>query len=379
MAYSELKKLKKVEANENERFFIRYLVVGNDLFAVETYRSLVAKHGEENVRLLTSVEITKELLRVKGPSTIRGEQNISYIERNAEELITFKSDKMSRFYKELKFKKFGGRSKSETLLWGEEYYTTPKITIDLEKKFPILSDEELVKEINNKAVKNYIRSVNRVLANDLVDNASYEVECANGKMFACEKLFWSLGPSQFLHFFEAKNKLSDGFIEFCESTQTPSALYIRYIFDKPICEKTYTMFVPLSYTHEWGHFIGDFEEKEGKQTVEFVHFIDKNNTTDEEISRKIKLLKKNIEKIFPDSKNISSQEFITITDETMSLKIDDTLYETLKGEHTNLTFISFNAPLVVSADKNEECADSSESVSHLVRAMKVQSELANIL
>ncbi|MDD0852605.1 hypothetical protein HBN50_05830 [Halobacteriovorax sp. GB3] len=378
MAYSDLKKLKKVDVKESEVIFVRNLVVGNDAFAVKTFLDLKEKLGEE-VKLLTNTELTKEHLRIKGPSSIRGLSNINYIKDNFSEYVLSEASDMPVFFKDLKLKDFGGRSKSETLLWDEEYYSTPALHFDYDKYFSFLRDEELIKKINEESFNNLITHTKQIEPEDLVENAHHEVECANGTIYRVENLYWAMGPEFYKECYKNMNQLSDSFIEFCESTATPCSLFIKLVFDKPITDLEKTLFIPLSYTHDWGHFIGDFQEEEGSQVVEFLHFVDKNSTSEEDLSRKIRNLKKNLEKIFATSKDVSFKEFITLTENTMSLKIDDSIYAQTKGENKNLTFISFNAPLEVSLKEDGSIADSCEFLTHFARALKGQEELAKIL
>ena len=51
---------------------------------------------------------------------------------------------------------------------------------------------------------------------------------------------------------------------------------------------TETLLLAQSYTHEWGHYVGEFNHvpQSSKQRAEFLSFLDKNETTEEEISKK---------------------------------------------------------------------------------------------
>ena len=86
------------------------------------------------------------------------------------------------------------------------------------------------------------------------------------------------------------------------------------------------MFIPLSYTHEHGHYVGEFKTQNGHQVADFLHYIDENHASEEDISRIIRGLKKGFEKIFENFSKINFREYIALEDEIACLKIDDNSY-----------------------------------------------------
>lgn len=343
MAFKDLHKLKKVVVLEKEFIEVPHLVVGKDIFALSIYKSLQEKYGKEKVRLLSEDAILKSDLLPKGPSTLRGEINQKIIQELYPQAIAAIGTEPAMFYKDMAWKSFGGRSKPEALKFNEEFFTGTRFDINAEEIFPELKRaDEYIDEINQEAYQVRVKSIKR-------SNDGFSVECLNGTEFQCEKLYFGQSPYQYLQFYSNKNELSDSFIEFCEGTKTPSALFLKFVFEKPITDIKETLFIPLSYTHEWGHFVGEFNDHNGEQSIEFIHFIDEDQSSEEEISRVIRLLKKNMEKIFEKFLKIKAREYIVLEQEIGCLKIDDDLfaktYDSGKNELNNLFLLGINAPI----------------------------------
>ncbi|MBC7539594.1 MAG: hypothetical protein H7281_12290 [Bacteriovorax sp.] len=374
MAFKDLHKLKKVVVVEKENIFAPHLVVGKDIFALSIYKALQEKYGKEQVRLLSEDTILKSDLLPKGPSTVRGESNQKIILELYPEAVGEIGAGVALFYKDMTWKSFGGRSKPEALKFNEEFFTTTRFNIDAEKIFPELTNvEEFLTVLNAEAYQVRLKSIHR-------SGEGFKVECLNGTEFECEKLYFGQSPYQYLEFYSNKNELSDLFIEFCESTKTPSALFVKFLFEKPITDIKETLFIPLSYTHEWGHFVGEFNEAaNGEQEVEFINFLDEDQASEEDISRVIRLLKKNMEKIFDKFSKIKAREYIVLEQEIGCLKIDNDLFmrslSDEKNDSKNLFLLGINAPIIDTQRENESFEYSKNEVDVLARALLVHSIL----
>ena len=369
MAFKDLHKLKKIAIVEKESISVPYLVVGKDIFSLSLYTHLKELHGEDKVRLLSQEPITPSDLILKGPSTLRGETNQRLFKELYPDVPITKCSESALFYKDMSWKSFGGRSKPEALKYDEGFFTGDRIDPDFKKVF----DEkfftaEFLSQMNRESYQVLIKSISRT------PESGFVVECINGTEFHAEEMYFGFSPYQYLKFYSDKSQLSDSFIQFCESTKTTSALFVKFIFEKPLSDQKETLFIPLSYTHEWGHFIGEFRANdEGLQEIEFMHFLEDQVMSEEDVSRTIRLLKKNMEKIFDKFLKIKSHDYITLEQEIGCLKIDDSLFqESLvsgKGESHKLSFIGINGPIT-----NEQCDThtfeySTESLNGIMRAL----------
>ena len=142
--------------------------------------------------------------------------------------------------------------------------------------------------------------------------------------------------------------------------------------EEAIADSKNTYFFPLSFTHDWGHFIGEFENLEKGQLARFVTFINKEETTEEDISKKLRLLKKNFEKSFEKFDERKCREYVILRENTYCPKIDDNYLAEEKDELEKLTFIGFNAPFSATLRKRENFEDSILGTSLLTRALLVQ-------
>lgn len=364
-----LSKLKKHVEQRSERSYSRHLVVGEDIYALAMYQKLLETYGPEEVALLGRVIEDAEDYRHKGPDAFRGQTNLNLLKDLYPEANLTLDERPSLFLKEGTWREFGGRAKPEPLLFGEEYFARPRI-VGADDFYPKL-DPERLKNMAEKAHQVLLAKLERLTPEDLVENVHWRVTGVDGVHYECERMYWAHSPAYFLELYGDKNKLSDELIELCESTQTSAQLKVSLFFEKPITELSQTVFIPQSYTHEWGHFVGEFcaEKKGPGQWAEFTCFIDKNASSEEEISKKFRLLKKNIEKIAPDMSSTKVQEYLVLSPEAPCLKIDDSKFLERKDEFPNCSFVSVNAPLGELLINTFKCEDSMLPPSHYARAL----------
>lgn len=377
MAFKDIHKLKKIVEIKKEEHRVYHLVLGKDIFAVSIYDDLKNKFGKENVRLLSHGKIQAADLLPKGPTLLRGEANRLALSKVYPELSLQDHKTIGAlFYKDMSWKKFEGRSKSEPLKFDEPFFTTERLDIDYRQLFEEkYFQESFLENINSEVDILDIHSINKI-------DEIWIVECLNGTTFYTEFLYCGLTPYLFLKHYSDKNALTDTFIEFCEKTITPSVLHMSYLF-KGSSEKfkvlslEETLFIPLSYTHEWGHFIGEFSKQStGCSEFSCIYYIDQNTNSEEDVTRIIRTLKKNLEKIFKNFFLSSPEEFISFENETMSLNVDDELFshEVNKNPdfYQNLFFIGTNAPLKFHADTS--CAN---QVSGIIRGILSRIDFLN--
>ncbi len=399
--------LKKEDNQTQKKLYKRHLVIGEDVFSVALYNVLLSKFGENEVGWVCSHELTANDVALLGPSTLRGNTNLEKLKSYFPDRELALNELPSLFYKDMKWKDFGGRAKSEKLLWSEEYFTAARCDIELSDYLECLKDDDFLERVNSKRMDFKVKSMSHITPDDLAEPSNFEVVVASGELIRCENLYWGMGPSEYLNLYLNKNELSNEFIEFCESTQTPTALYMRYDFEKPITDMKETLFIPLSYTHEWGHFVGEFSEYEVTierntaeaseneedeeddfeprslikkiQRAEFVTFMDIGHTSEDDISKKIRLFKKNLEKIFGENAGDFLSEFIKLDSLSGCLNIDDKLGERALENNRKLKFYGYNAPLEHFSSDAKSCEDSIEHTSFLARALSRHQEIIHSL
>lgn len=369
MAFKDIHKLKKIVEVEKEHIIVDHLVVGKDVYAVHLYLELKEKYGEKNVRLLSEDKVSANDLYFKGPSKIRGQKNIEKIKELYPNIEFNEMASSAIFYKDLAWKSFGGRSKPEAFKYDEEFYTKARIDIDETALFSwITREEKFYTDLNESSYHVKVKSID-------YKDSKFFVECINGTEFESSKLYFAKSPSMFLKLFlnSSLSKLTNSFIQFAEKTRSVSVLNLKYVFDKPLSDILETMFIPLSYTHEWGHYIGEFRAEDKKSTAHFLHFIDEDHTSEEDVSRIIRGLKKSFEKIFENFSKNNFSEYIFLEDENACLNIDDQMYFSSVLErdifNSSLFFIGENAPVERAGCDTESFDDSREGLSHTARAL----------
>ena len=367
MAYSDIKKLKKEEEHKEVKVFVKNLVVGNDIFAIDLLRFLNLKESG-CAKLLSDEPINEDNLKMLGPSLVRGEENISQLKQLGIEGI----ESRSVFYKEMKFHKFGSRTKPMPFLWGEEKFSEEHMKVSEQELLPSLKSENLLESVQEDSLLLRIKSIEKTMPEELIDQANWKVHCTNGNVIECENLFWGEPPYAFFQFYENKNELDTDFVSFCESTKTPCTLYVHMQLPQKVVEKKETFFFPLSFTHEWGHFIGEFNETENGQEARFVTFVDKENNNEEDLSKKIRILKKNLEKNFESFSGLNYKENVILKENSYCPKIDDKLLNDCDLMEGKLTFFSFNAPFTKKMMEQDNFEDSWMATSMMTRALLVQ-------
>ncbi|HAZ11930.1 MAG: hypothetical protein A2X86_07235 [Bdellovibrionales bacterium GWA2_49_15] len=368
MSFQSLRDLKKTTNKIKTDAFYPYLIVGQNFFTLASFYRLRQKNLED-VKIIGPREFTKEDMILKGPNSLRGTGNALAVKCLGHQLV--ESSHTPIFYKDQKLREFGGRARPETMLYGEEFYGHKAYEFDAPQFFPFLNDPFFVTTANQNLIEGQITKISQVTPEDLIDRAHWALDLSSGMRLTCEHLVWTNGPLEFLAL-SAKDSLSNDVIQFLESTRTPISLYIRLEFDRVVTDQEATLFLPLSFTHEWGHFVGEFKTMNGKQSAEFITTIDEENSDEGHIAHIIKILKRNLEKVIPSIQNVEMKEFIMMSERTPCLKIDDRAFQRCRDSFKNLSFAGLNAPLREFSLMEKSCEDSlnaAEMPTHLARAI----------
>lgn len=336
------------------------LVVGGDIFSLTTYVTLCEKYGRENVLILNSRPITIDDLKVQGPSTLRGPANLSVFNHLYPELKANPEGSDSFFFKDSRLFPFKGRAKPEKLLWGEEFFSTPRVDYDPFVLFPYLNDENFFKTLNCQI--DTILSITK-------KEELFEIITASGQNIQTSRLFYSEGPFLFSKLFTPKELLSNEFLQFCEEVASPLSLKIKIEFPKKITNDLSTLFIPLSQTYEMGHFVGEFKNTGDTQVANFICFLDPSSSSEEEVGKRIRLLKRNLEKIVPEFRKTLYKEFISLTHKTPTNCIDDLKFSKISTQLKNLFFIGENAAFSHPESLENKFGYSSNQITHLSRAL----------
>jgi hypothetical protein len=101
-------------------------------------------------------------------------------------------------------------------------------------------------------------------------------------------------------------------------------------------------------THEWGHFIVEFENfnhQSQEQLCNILFLIHEEEPQSEELASKIKLMKRVLDRVFPDIEKHITKEFIRFEDEMLISDIKDSVVEQLLFDYPTLRFIGQSNPM----------------------------------
>ncbi len=357
MSIKDLQKLRKTEIREHTEEYVPYLVVGGDLWSATAAMRLSQEHGEGQVKLVGERALAPEDLELLGPDLIRGEKGV-----------------VPLFYKDQEFRKFGGRAKPQVLHPGEEFFSRDAIPGKQEEALRSLGELSL-EHLNKLLHVGLVEKVESRDPTDLVSPAHWVVQLASGHRILCKELVWGQSPKSFLEKFAEKSRLPTSFVQYVDSTRAPAALFVRYQLKKVIDQRPETFFIPLSMTYEEGHFIGQFRG----QNLEFVYFLDPEHVDEENLSKNVRHLRKNVEKIFPDFEKNLVGEYIRLTENWACQKVDDQAYFHSHQAPDHLRLIGTNAPIKSDLNTETTCEDSICHISHLARALQSIEDLGKQL
>ena len=310
----------------------QHLIVGCNLFSLCLYKELTDRFGPSEVAILSEHPITPDLIFPRGPTPLRGNANTQMIQ------ILFPNIKIDQtrtpvFLKESKWRSFNERVKPQKFLWCEEFFSHPGIKFNPRDIYPFLSDQNFFDLANENRLPHLIEN--------LITPSS--LNCANGPLINCEYLYWAKSLDFFLRCCQNPQDIPQPFVQFCKDSKGPITLLVSFEFEKPITDKKETLFIPLSASYERGHFIGEFSSLPGNcQKAEFITYLDPQEASEEDVSKKIRILKRNMRRLFS-AQNF--EESVVLTESPCSLNIDDEILSTLKKAMPNFRIVGSHAPL----------------------------------
>ena len=94
------------------------------------------------------------------------------------------------------------------------------------------------------------------------------------------------------------------------------------------------------------------------QRAEFLHFIDKEQMSEDEVAKRLRHLKKNFEKIFSNFDEQKTRDFVSLSENGGCRKIDNEQKTFAENDFKNLFFIGENALFSFAEQQKDLCEDS---------------------
>ena len=342
------KEKKKTFHTAGETTFVAHVVLGSDLGAILELIELRKNYPAESIKLITPRLINKRLLIENyqyGVSQLRSQDALSEIYRSRFDAKAFPQKLQPQFYKDGKFHDFSGRAKSMDLLQGEQFFLSKGYRLDISSLFTSEDWENLDNIISQFIDIRIVEGIEKTESQDLVERGEWLLSFKDYKKITCEHLYSSISPKRFLGFLKNKEKLSADVIDFCSSASIQGALSITWLMRKEYSSEERTLFIPQSMTHEWGHFIVEFENSSEGQLCHGLFLIHEEEPQTEDLASKIKLMKRVLERVFPDFEKNIYKEYIRFDEEMFVSDVKDSLVEQINFDYPTLKFLGQSSPM----------------------------------
>lgn len=354
MSFGLLKRFKDTKSGNTQNIpskHYRHVIIGQDLGAVLKLLELKNKAPEESVRLITSRPLNRQSLIENyeyGISQLRSPEAVQEIYKKFHNAKILPQSKEASFYKDGKFHDFGGRAKSMDLRHGEEFFTHKGYKLELASLFSPEDWENLDQILKDYSEIRIFEGIEKTTPQDLVDKKEWSFSFKDFASATCENLYVSMSPKRFINYFHHKEKLTPEFIDVCTSVSVQAAISVTWILDKEIHAEERTLLIPQSMTHEWGHFIVEFETFNYQKKEQLCHalfLIHEEEPQSEDLAQKIKLMKRVLDRVFPNIEKHIKKEYIRFDDEMFISDVKDTSAEQLSFDYPTLKFLGQTAPM----------------------------------
>lgn len=354
MSFGLLKRFKDAKsgnAHSTSSKHYRHVIIGQDLGAVLKLVETRRNAPEESVRLITSRPLNRQALIENyelGVSQLRSAPAIETIYRKFHNAKIHPHSKEATFYKDGKFHDFGGRAKSMDLRHGEDFFTTKGYKVALASLFTPEEWDSLDTILRDHSEIRIFESIEKTSPDDLVEKKEWTMTFKDFASATCEFLYVSMSPKRFLSFIHDKDKLTPELIDLCTAVHVQAGISVSWKLDKEIYPEERTLFIPQSMTHEWGHFIVEFESfnyQNKEQVCHVLFLIHEEEPQSEDLAQKIKLMKRVLDRVFPDIEKHIKKEYIRFDEEMFISEVKDSAAEQLSFDYPTLKFLGQIAPM----------------------------------
>jgi hypothetical protein len=348
------KDLKRGHETAIQTSFTKHVILGHDLGAVLKLVELKKSHPEDSLKLISNRLITKQSLLENheyGVSMLRSQDSVEAIYKKYFNAKISPQKGEPIFYKDGKFHEFHGRAKSMEILDGESFFSTKGYRISVASLFSEEDWANLDQILDQHQEIRIFESIEKSTPMDLVEKTEWCLSFKDYSKLNCENLYLSMSPKRFINLLTNKEKLTPEIIDLCTGVKVQSAISVTWQLDKEIMSEEKTLFIPQSMTHEWGHFIVEFESD--KNLCHVLFLIHEEEPQSEDLAQKIKLMKRVLDRVFPHIENHIKKEFIRFDDEMFISDIKDAALEQVGFDYPTLKFLGQTAsvPSTLSNEK----------------------------
>lgn len=344
------KDLKKDQKQQNPRQHFRHLILGHDLKAVLQLVELKEKFPDESIRLITPRPLNKSTLienYENGVTTLRHENTVTEIYKRFFDFKCFKQTYEPLFYKDGKFHEFSGRAKSMELRDGEPFFKSIGYRYQISSLFKSDVWEKLDEILASSQDVKVIDVIQKTDPKDLVDKDEWMLTTKDYFELTAESLYVTLSPHKFLNLIQNKDDLSNELIDYLSSVKVLQGIQVSWDLSKEIYPEERTLFIPQSMTHEWGHFIVEFEAFNHSTRTQKMHvmfLIHEEEPQAEDLAGKIRLMKRVLDRVFSGFEQQIKKEFILFSEEMIQWGQKDNLAEQIAFDYPSLKLMGEGGP-----------------------------------
>jgi hypothetical protein len=348
MSFGLLKhfKDKKVAASTNiQSPHFEHIIIGQDLGSVLKLVELKRTLPAASVKLISPRLLSKAALIENyqfGVSQLRSSEAVEGIYRKFHDAKIIPQAHDALFYKDGKFHEFSGRAKSMELAAAEDFFKTRGYKFEVSSFFTVQEWENLDAILNESLDLRIFDSIDKTSPQDLVQKAEWQLTFKDFSKMTCENLYVSMSPKKFLGHLDHKEKLTPELIDVCSAAQVQAAISVTWVLNKEVHATEQTLFIPQSMTHEWGHFIVEFESYDYQKKEQICHalfLIHEEEPQSEDLASKIKLMKRVLDRVFPTMEEATTKEYIRLDEEMFVSGIKDSAQEQLSFDYPTLKFL----------------------------------------
>lgn len=335
----------------NQTKHLKHVILGADLGSVLKLVELREKFPEESVKLVSPRIITRQMLIENyefGVSQLRSEAAVTEIYKKFFNARISPQQKDALFYKDGKFHEFGSRAKPMELLPGEDFFMQKGFRVSLESLFSEAAWAGLDQMLSEALEIRILDSIEKVAPSDLVEKSEWKIDFKDFSTISCEYLHLSQSPAKFLQHLANRDSMSEELIEACSSAKIQSGLSVTWVLDREIYADEQTLFIPQSMTHEWGHFIVEFEpfnHTTKEQVCHVLFLIHEEEPQTEDLGAKLRLMKRVLDRVFTDFDKSIRKEYIRLDEEMFVSDLKESSLEQVGFDYPTLKFTGPIAPL----------------------------------
>lgn len=347
-----LKKKQSNEIIENQKLYFKHVIIGTDFISILQLLRLRQIHDHSQIKLILEKKLSKQSIIDDWKCTIKDIREERVVNSVVEKIPQFEfipSDTPTVFYKDTKFHKFGDRAKPMELQEGEDRFLEPFYRYNLKSLISEDDWNQLDEIIEFHTDQRIVESIEATTPEDLVTTVHFRIHMSDNDVFECENLYWNRSPRDLFRLTSNQLGLSDAFKAYASGVEERSGVIVHFDCDRKIFNNESTIYLPQSVTHEWGHFVGvvsEYDEENSKQEATFLIYINEDEiTSEEELAKKIKLLKRVMNRTLPEFEKSKYSESILYSNQMFSNNLNDELKSQIDKDHPKLKMIGHGAPV----------------------------------